>query len=199
MEGRALWNLEIPRGLRYGSFFDCRVWNLTVEHGTNVPDLVFLDLTANHLQDISAVQNLINLQALRLSTNIISTIDPKTMQSLTKLRYLDLSFNYLRKLSFNIFPKSLTHLSLQSSRIPTLYYEDLYYPSLEMFDIARNGLTSIDGPALVLAMPKLKLLRIGKNSLETDDLDKLLMFCKHQNITVHGGTGLETSSGQSAI
>lgn len=145
--------------------------------------LVFLDLTNNYLRNISAISSLINLEVLLLGDNMISSIDPSTMKDLTKLRHLDLSFNQLDRQSLSVFPKSLTHLYLQISDITTLNYKDLYYPSLEVFNIERNDLTSINGPALVLAMPKLKMVRVGGNKLQRDDLLDLLDFFKRHNIS----------------
>lgn len=180
----AVRNLEIPRGLRQGSFTESYNMNLTVEPGTDIPALVFLDLTNNYLRNISAIKSLVNLEVLFLADNFISSIDPSTMKDLTKLRYLDLRYNDLSKLSLNVFPKSLTHLSLQRSNIADLDYKDLYYPALEVFNIERNQLTSIDGPALILAMPKLKMARIGGNMLEKGDLLELLDLFQRHNISV---------------
>lgn len=155
-----------------------------MEPGTDTPALVYLDLTNNYLRNISAIKSLINLEVLFLADNFISSIDPSTMKDLTKLRYLDLRYNGLSKLSLNVFPKSLTHLSLQRGNIADLDLKYLYYPALEVFNIERNDLTSIDGAALILAMPKLKMVLVGGNKFDKSHLLELLDLFQRHNISV---------------
>lgn len=180
----AVRNLEIPRGIRQGFFTRSYNRNLTVEPGTDTPALVYLDLTNNYLRNISAIKSLINLEVLFLADNFISSIDPSTMKDLTKLRYLDLHYNGLSKLLLNVFPKSLTHLSLQRANIADLDLKYLYYPALEMFNIERNDLTSIDGAALILAMPKLKMVLVGGNRFDKSHLLELLDLFQRHNISI---------------
>lgn len=179
----AVWNLQIPRALKQGSFPHSYVKNLTVEPGTDSPALQYLDLTNNYLSKIANIASLINLEVLRLGDNLISSINPSTFENLTKLRHLDLSYNDLRQISTAIFPQSLIHLNLYKNHITSLNYANLNYPSLEVLNLERNQLARIDGPSLILAMPSLKQARIAGNPIETYDLQQTLLLFQRHNIT----------------
>lgn len=184
MQGYAMWHLELPRALQQGIFPKLYIPNLTVEPGTDIPNLVYLDLSYNYLRNIANVSALINLEVLLLGENYINSIEPTTFQNLTKLRILNLGNNYLTKVALNIYPKSLTELNLFSCKIKSLNYRHLYYPSMEVLNIEQNKLTSIDGSALLLAMPKLKTIRIGWNLFEREELQEALEQFQRHNISI---------------
>ena len=56
--------------------------------------LIFIDISNNQIEDVKEIENLRNLQILRISNNLISTFDIK----LDKLQLLDVSYNFLTKL-----------------------------------------------------------------------------------------------------
>lgn len=186
MHHHAMWHFELPRALEQGFFASLYIPTLTVEPGSETPKVVYLDLSNNYVRDISNASSLVNLEVLLLSDNYIKSIDPITMQNLTKLRILDLSFNYLTKVSMNIYPKSLTHLNLFKSKIESLNYAHLYYPSMEVLNIEQNKLTSFDASALMLAMPKLKMVRVGWNLFDQEELQQALYQLQRHNISIRG-------------
>lgn len=182
----AVQRMELPRALRHGSFADSYMRELSVEVGVGDPAVVYLELTGNMLKDVGSVGGLVNLEVLLLGDNMIKSIDPATFANLGRLRYLCLRYNYLGRIPLSIFPKSLTHLDLFASEITTLNYGELYYPNVEMLNIESNSLTSIDGSALLLAMPKLKMVRIGWNFLDEDDdeLQQTIQLFRRHNISL---------------
>ena len=56
--------------------------------------LIFIDVSNNQIEDVKEIENLRNLQILRISNNLISTFEIK----LDKLQLLDASYNFLTKL-----------------------------------------------------------------------------------------------------
>lgn len=182
----AVQRMELPRALRHGSFPDSYMRELSVEVGVDVPAIVYLELTGNMLKDIGSVGVLVHLEVLLLGDNMLKSIDLGTFENLNKLRYLCLRYNYLSRISLKIFPKSLTHLDLYASDITSLNYGELYYPNVEMLNVEGNSLTSIDGSALLLAMPKLKMVRVGWNSLDEDDdeLQQTIQLFRRHNISL---------------
>ncbi|XP_039430509.1 uncharacterized protein LOC120413656 [Culex pipiens pallens] len=182
----AVQRMELPRALRHGSFPDSYMRELSVEDGLGDPAVVYLELTGNMLEDVGSVGGLVNLEVLLLGDNMIKSIDTATFANLSRLRYLCLSYNYLSRISLSIFPKSLTHLDLFGCEITSLNYGELYYPNVEMLNIEGNLLTSIDGSALLLAMPKLKMVRIGRNFWDEDDdeLEQTIQLFRRHNISL---------------
>ncbi|XP_052564323.1 uncharacterized protein LOC128093006 isoform X2 [Culex pipiens pallens] len=55
---------------------------------------------------------------------------------------------------------------------------------MEVLNIEQNKLTSIDGSALMLAMPKLKMIRIGWNLFEREELQEAFEQFRRHNISI---------------
>ncbi|KAL1377836.1 hypothetical protein pipiens_000577, partial [Culex pipiens pipiens] len=87
--------------------------------------------------------------------------------------------------STQVFPKSLTYLSLYSNEIKLLNYGDLYFPSLETLNLERNDLPSIDASAMMLAMPKLKVVRIGGNPIDPNEFRLAVQQFRKHNVSVN--------------
>ncbi|EDS29874.1 conserved hypothetical protein [Culex quinquefasciatus] len=128
---------------------------------------------------------LVNLEVLLLQNNHIEHFDHSTMQNLTKLRHLDLTHNFLTQFSTQVFPKSLTYLSLNSNEIKLFNYDDLYFPPLVTLNLERNDLLSIDAPALILAMPKLKMVRFGGNPIDPNEFRLAVQQFRKHNVSVN--------------
>uniref|UniRef100_A0A1Q3FPH6 Putative leucine-rich repeat protein n=1 Tax=Culex tarsalis TaxID=7177 RepID=A0A1Q3FPH6_CULTA len=181
-----LWvkTVELPRTVRHADFRKNLVEMLSVEPGEDVPSIAYLNLDNNDLSSIANVRVLINLEVLLLNNNNIKHIDPATMKNLTKLRILDLSRNYIRQFSTEVFPRSLTHLNLYANKLTSLNYVNMYFPSLESLTLERNRIASIDASAMVLAMPKLRVARVGGNPIDPVDFRRCAEQFRRYNVDI---------------
>ncbi|KAL9703242.1 hypothetical protein quinque_006760 [Culex quinquefasciatus] len=114
------------------------------------------------------------------------TLEVINLWNLTKLRHLDLTHNFLTQFSTQVFPKSLTYLSLNSNEIKLLNYDGLYFPPLLTLNLERNDLPSIDASALILAMPKLKMVRFGGNPIDPNEFRLAVQQFRKHNVSVNG-------------
>ncbi|XP_038116628.1 uncharacterized protein LOC6053554 [Culex quinquefasciatus] len=183
-----LWvrTIQLPRTVQHADFRRNILDQFEVEPGEDAPLLTYLHLGNNWLSNIANLSVLVNLEVLLLQNNHIEHIDHSTMQNLTKLRHLDLTHNFLTQFSTQVFPKSLTYLSLNSNEIKLLNYDGLYFPPLLTLNLERNDLPSIDASALILAMPKLKMVRFGGNPIDPNEFRLAVQQFRKHNVSVNG-------------
>ena len=125
---------------------------------------IFMDLSYNQIDIIGNISNILNIQYLNLSNNIIARINPDICR-LHDMYVLDLSFNLLEVINFEDFLCStdtdvpneddsisnvysvLEYLILKGNRIKKIHNLDLLYtgmPILGLFDVSKNQLTEIN-------------------------------------------------------
>jgi len=159
-------------------------------------NLRMLDLSSNHISDISAIGSLQNLQKLNISHNKIQNIS--YVLALTKLKSLDASHNLIeiipsigtnvRQLNlannkiFQIhsqFIKNLDSLDLQSnvlSQIP----EDFQSDTLVEVNFNNNKLNKLNAYVFIRC-GRLKVLRVKNNCLEVTEFSSV--FLKESKIS----------------
>lgn len=176
--------LEIPRALRHGNFADNRLETFWIEEGVGAePILSFLDLGRNRISNLTNITVFINLETLYLESNILVTVELNTFRKLTKLKFLNLNYNQISKLSGDHFPPSLIYLGLYFNEFKTLNYSALQLPSLEVLNIQRNQLTTIDAARLLLGLPKIKMIRLGHNEFPNEVVLSALEVLKQHNVS----------------
>lgn len=177
--------LVIPRTVQLGNFANNYLNWFSIEPGKTPPELIFLDLAQNEFTNLTNLSSLVNLEALYLQRNLIKIIEQNVLKSLTKLKVLKLDHNLINRLSGEGLPHSLFHLGLFGNKFKTLNYSDLYMPSVEILNMERNELESIDASALILAMPKLKTIRLDDNYFGKAALTLALQVFKRNNVSYH--------------
>lgn len=177
-------SLEIPRALHFGNFNDNRLRTFAIEAGNVAePVLSFLDFGRNDISNVTNITVFINLETLFLDGNRLETIEANTFRNLTKLKVLNLNYNQIHKLVAESFPPSLTYLGLYSNELETLNYNALQLPSLEVVNVQRNYLNTINATRLLLGLPKLKMFRLEHNQFPIEVLLPLLDILKQHNIS----------------
>ena len=121
------------------------------------------------LEHLGVLDNLVHLQHLDLSSNMITEV-PESFSSLTSLRTLSLSYNKIKTLPMVL--GALVHLmSLelrdnQFSEVPPVIYSTAIREKLRKLDMRRNLLTSLPN-AFCVNMPMLSKLQLGSNEMMT--------------------------------
>lgn len=176
--------LEIPRALHHGNFADNRLKTFWIEDGVDAePVLSFLDLGRNRISNLTNLTVFINLETVYLESNSLETVELNTFRKLTKLKILNLNYNQISQLSGDHFPLSLTYLGLYFNELKTINYSALQLPLLEILNIQRNHLTTIDTARLLLGLPKLKMVRLGHNEFSKEVLLSALEVLKQHNVS----------------
>ncbi|XP_030127332.4 toll-like receptor 2 isoform X1 [Taeniopygia guttata] len=134
----------------------------------NLLSLVYLDLSANLLGDLSLEHSACqggwpSLQALNLSQNSLSDLErtSKSLSHLGNLIVLDISQNNFGEIpDVCDWPKSLKYLNLSSTQIPRV--TTCIPQTLEVLDVSGNNLKEFG-----LRLPLLKELYLTRNQLKT--------------------------------
>lgn len=174
--------LEIPIALLHANFADNRLKTFWVEKSDGEPLLSYLDLGQNAISNLTNITAFVNLETIYLYNNRIEALELNVFKNFTKLKVVNLNYNRIAAISGDHFPPSLTYLGLYYNELNTLNYTALQLPSLEVLNIERNSLSSIDVGRLLLGLPKLQLLRLGHNHLSQDDLQSVLEVLKQHNV-----------------
>ncbi|XP_058824785.1 leucine-rich repeat-containing G-protein coupled receptor 4-like [Topomyia yanbarensis] len=176
-------SLEIPRALEYANFADNSLKEFSIESGAGETFLTFLDLSSNALSNLTNISSLVNLESLYLSNNEIQTLEPDVFKQLTQLKVLELNQNKITSVPENALPRSLSSLGLFRNQIRELKYNHISLPSLEVFNIESNHLETFDAAALLLAMPKLRIVRFGGNKFDHGVLRTAIVTLQRYNIS----------------
>lgn len=178
--------LEIPPTLRHGHFADNEIhksWVGEDENGVE-PSLVYLDLSENWMRQLpTGIERLVNLEVLNLGSNSIADIPRNTLTKLTKLWYVNLCYSNLHRFSMDQFPPSISHLELYLNNLDHLNYTELHFPAMEVLNLERNQLKQIDTSALIWTMPRLRMIRIGGNRLDEQELWDAVRVLRSHNIS----------------
>lgn len=182
--------LEIPRALHHGNFADNRLQTFWIEEGVGAePALSYLDLGRNSISNLTNITVFINLETIYLESNELETIHRNIFRNFTKLKLINLNYNQITQLSGDYFPPSLTYLGLYYNELKTLNYSAMKLPLLEILNLERNQLVTIDTAKLLLAAPKLKMIRLGHNDLPKDVLLSAMEFLDQHNVSYRDEAG----------
>lgn len=146
--------------------------------------LTDLHLAHNKLVDLKNITLLSKLQWLDLSYNLIETIPAKTFQGLTALTQLNLGHNLISQVapkSFNGLT-SLTVLNFSSNKLPE-FLADFGGTNLEDLDISANALTSMS-TNIKRKATQLRHINIADNPWECGQLSDTLLFLLMDEIDV---------------
>lgn len=175
--------LEIPRALRHANFADNRLSCFWIEEGVSTePALSYLDLGRNRMSNLTNITVFVNLETIYLEGNMLETIEQNIFKNLTKLKALNLNYNQIAQLPGDLFPPSLTYLGLYNNELKTLNYNALQLPSLEVLNIQRNHLTTIDAARLLLGLPKLIIVRLDHNEFPKEALQSAIEVLARHNV-----------------
>ncbi|XP_076250519.1 uncharacterized protein LOC143190227 [Rhynchophorus ferrugineus] len=133
-----------------------------------LPNVEMLNLSANHLSEIGAFQNITELKSLDLSRNNLSQLGNDTFTALTRLLYLNLSHNSLEELherSFNSLVV-LQQLDVSWNRLSCVAPGSLQLPSLSRLLLAGNPSLGKSREVLVGAGGKLQSVDASKTGLK---------------------------------
>lgn len=177
-------SLEIPRILAHANFADNTLESFWTEEGTDAePSLSYVDLGDNHISNLTNITTFVNLETIYLYNNRIEAVELNVFRNMTKLKFLSLNYNQISKLSGDYFPPTLTYLGLYFNELKTLNYSALRIPSLEILNLERNSLSTIDTSRLILGLPKLKMLRLHHNEFTHEELLDAIDVLKQHNIS----------------
>lgn len=128
--------------------------------------LRILDLSYNSLSKIQQLDGLVNLEELNLASNKLQ-IDENTriFQSMTSLRFINLSKNNLNSLDLSIFHQNRNLRQLILSHNPNISltgFAKLY--KLKLLDLSSNNFNNI--PNEIKLLINLQYLYLDKNNLE---------------------------------
>lgn len=156
-------------------------WPFIPESFVNTIELYF---NSNRIDSIGDLSNLINLNYLNLTNNLITKINPEICK-LKKLVGLDLSYNLIEVISFKVFfcdlqssefefddvPSNLKYLGLTNNKIKEIYNLDLLFigmPFLSIFEI--NGNKLINLKIRNLSNSSIKILNIYKEKINSSKI-----------------------------
>lgn len=119
---------------------------------------------------------LVNLQELRLDSNLLETVDLSVFQTMTKLRRLNLGNN---KITTVLAPSSvqlleLEYLKLARNSISKLDVNNWDFESLTELDLSSNNLVHVE--KLKERLPSLQTISIANNGWHCDWLDDILKY-----------------------
>jgi len=115
----------------------------------NYPYVIKLDLSNNRIGRNLTRTNLnclFSLQELYLSNNLIENLDEQAFDFTINLRTLDLSFNQISNIPFNLFKyklKSLKNLYLQNNKLQQLEPWYFYLENIENIDLKNNSIVQL--------------------------------------------------------
>lgn len=116
------------------------------------PDVRFINLTLNHIQNVHfTLQFYYNLEVLDLSQNHIGTLGSKNFESQEKLIALNLSRNLITHLNKDVFRglRSLQTLVLNENRIGTIHPSAMFdLVNLRSMALANNSVMSLENDTL---------------------------------------------------
>jgi len=113
-----------------------------VENLVSLPNLIFLDLYNNHIEEINNLHTISTLRVLMLGKNYIKQI--KNLQALTKLDVLDLHSNKIGKIENISHLSDLRVLNLANNLIKTV--DNLQgLDSLTELNLRRNIIDQVNG------------------------------------------------------
>ncbi|XP_045466451.1 leucine-rich repeats and immunoglobulin-like domains protein 1 isoform X1 [Harmonia axyridis] len=156
--------------------------NITTFQNTNMKysNINYLDLSYNHLVDLSGCEQLVKLKVLIVSNNNIEIIDANFFKGdIWSLGELHLDHNNISEITedaFKYFP-NLEKLILDNNRIVKLQTGVFsHLERLETLDVSHNLITSLDG-TLYLKKKKLAVLNLNNNLIETLNYTYLVHLC----------------------
>ncbi|XP_059621019.1 leucine-rich repeat-containing protein 15-like [Phlebotomus argentipes] len=123
-----------------------------------------LQVGGNKIRDLSNITTISTLQALYLSRNGITSL-PEDFRKLTRLTFLDLSYNNLTNLSFGSWRRNFTMASLNELRINGNDFSHLQLDFLDFF-------------------PNLQFLYICENPWNDTFLREFITQCSSRNISL---------------
>lgn len=130
-----------------------------------------LDISNNDLSGVDfkpVFKQLNNLQHLFMSNCNVRNVED-ALQSLTpSIAHIDLSFNFVGKLSAGTFQQftNLIHLNLSHTELFNFGFETFYHQTkLVTFDISYNNLGSVDFSLFVRCFNHLRLMNLEGNNL----------------------------------
>lgn len=153
-----------------------------------------LNLSHNLIESISNISVFHQLEVLDLSYNVLTYLDGNSLNTLTKLRELDVSNNDIKKMDLGFLPKSvcLENLNLGYNKLGKFQLK-FQTDSLKTLRIDGNGLHRIDTNIKQLAK-NLKYIGLADNNWECQHLTtSLLLLC------VDGITALNKDSSDLSI
>ncbi|XP_072227241.1 uncharacterized protein [Leuresthes tenuis] len=176
---------KIPTLRRLEMYYN-NLTNFTLELSP-CSELRELDLSITHITELSkgSIQSMKKLRSLNLEANLLTKVPPD-IRSLASLEILNMNDNIIFELTCEDFvnTKHLTELSLELNHITTLngcVFENL--SNLKLLDL-RNNLLWTFGDAFKTSLQTLEVLNISQNSiliLESGDFQGLQSL-KHLNM-----------------
>lgn len=102
-----------------------------------------ISLSYKNILEISNLENLVNLQILRLDNNMIMKIE--NLHKLQNIKWLDLSFNYITEVSGLEELENLLDLSLYNNQIQEITKGLDGCRKLNVLSIGRNQIANVKG------------------------------------------------------
>ena len=155
-----------PRLVQYKAI-NCQFKIVNEKHFANLNEIEKLDLTDNAIGTIASAsfKDLRKLKVLKLSKNLIRTVDPKWFDSTQNLQELKLSDNAIDILDSNCFKnlRNLRKIYLKSNFLTSIP-EDLFIHNfrLESIDFEDNKIDTIS-PTVFYHLNELKKLDLKEN------------------------------------
>ncbi|XP_028309345.1 leucine-rich repeat-containing protein 23 [Gouania willdenowi] len=130
----------------------------------------FLDLSMNHLSDLSPLASLKDLLWLKVDNNAVSCFERQSFDQLTYLQWLSVAGNRVTDIKGLVGP-SLESLNLTGNGIHRMTgFQEDYFKNLVTLDLTGNNLETTNG----INLPKLQQLYLARNAIKSlEGLDKL--------------------------
>ena len=152
-----------------------------IENLVSLPNLIFLDLYNNHIEEINNLHTIATLRVLMLGKNYIKQI--KNLQALTKLDVLDLHSNKISKIENINHLSDLRVLNLANNLIKTV--ENLHgLDSLTELNLRRNVIDQVTSLNLC---PVVQRVFLSNNKIATFESIQCIRDCSQlSDLTLDG-------------
>ncbi|XP_062563642.1 uncharacterized protein LOC134226705 [Armigeres subalbatus] len=197
MTHTAMNKLILPPKLMLGNFAENRIATVNVSSGEDY-QITYLDLKFNRLDNIDFVSDLVNLEMLHLEHNFLKNLPSSVFIRLTKLKYLYLTYTYLKAIPWDALPGNLIHFDCGYCNVESADFSNVHLQSLNYLNLQNNALTTINVTALLRAAPNLKeayldntlmgkvrmeniMAELAANNISSVDFNRWWRMCDGEN------------------
>jgi len=145
--------------------------NIRDFNGLGLESIDTLILNENRIDIFINFQDLKNLIYLDFSKNRIKTLRKSGINHIQSIKYLDLSYNFLKEIGELKHLNSIENLNLSSNRIQEINFNFANFHNLKYINLSDNLLKEI--PKGLIELENLEIIEISGNSIPKEDIDQI--------------------------